>query len=513
MRPPSFFLWLAHDDKIKNMDANRFATKSLHDPRILRILSAALDAVDPYRAVKNHLPKIAGKVYGLAIGKAAIPMMTALAESIPLTGALAISKHASSASSADYRPPLPFGHDVSANTKLLPLLLSGHPIPDARSVHAGERAIEFVSSLKEDDTLVCLISGGGSALMTAPLIPLEELQALTASLLSCGATINEINTIRRHLDRVKGGGLARATKANIISLILSDVIGNPLEAIASGPTAPDSTTNEDALLILEKYLTTDSRRHGDSLLLNSVTQHLRGSKGIETLKLDDPILSRVQNIIIGDNNLAAQAALEQAQREGFDSETLTNELQGEAREVGVMLANRLRDEATKRPHPFCLIAGGETTVTLSSGVMGIEPFKREYRERANSANFLGFIRVIRRLAQFALKRSTLYKSNRGNGKGGRNQELALAAVNEMRGLKNVLLISLATDGDDGPTDAAGAVVTGESAERAESLGLSAADSLSRNDAFPFFESLGDLIRTGPSGTNVNDLVFLFGMNE
>lgn len=426
------------------MDANRFVTKSLNDPRILRIVSAALDAVDPYRAVKNHLPKIAGDVYGLAVGKAAVPMLTALAESIPLTGALAISKHASS-------PP----------SSLFPVLLSGHPIPDARSVHAGERAIEFVSSLKEDDTLVCLISGGGSALMTAPLIPLEELQMLTASLLASGAIINEINTIRRHLDRVKGGGLARATKAKIVSLILSDVIGNPLEAIASGPTAPDPTTQTDALQILKKYFATETWRHGDLNFLNSATLRLSGN----FVKTDDDIFSRVQNIIIGDNNLAAQAALEQARIEGFEAEILTNELQGEAREVGVMLANRLRDEAAERPHPFCLIAGGETTVTIN-----------------------------------------------GNGKGGRNQELALAAVNELRSVSNVMLIALATDGEDGPTDAAGAVATGESAERAERLGLSAADHLSRNDAYPFFESLGDLIRTGPSGTNVNDLVFLFGLS-
>ncbi len=300
--------------------------------------------------------------------------------------------------------------------------------------------------------------------MTAPLIPLEELQILTASLLASGATINEINTIRRHLDRVKGGGLARATKAKIVSLILSDVIGNPLEVIASGPTAPDPTTREDALLILEKYLTTESQRHGDSQLLNSVTQCLRGSKGIETLKRDDPIFSRVQNIIIGDNTLAAQTALEQAQREGFDSEILTSELQGEARDVGIMLANKLRDEISKRPRPFCLIAGGETTVTI-----------------------------------------------RGDGKGGRNQELALAAVNELRDLPNVMLIALATDGDDGPTDAAGAVTTGESARRAKRLGLSEADSLSRNDSYPFFELLGDLIRTHPTGTNVNDLIFLFAL--
>lgn len=419
---------------ITDMDANRFATKSLNDPRILRILSAALNAVDPYHAVKNHLPKMDGNIYGLAIGKAAIPMLTALADSIPLSDALAISKHASSSPSS-----------------LFPVLLSGHPIPDARSVHAGERALEFVSSLKEDDTLVCLISGGGSALMTAPLIPLDELQSLTASLLSSGATINEINTIRRHLDRVKGGGLARATKAKIVSLILSDVIGNPLEAIASGSTAPDPTTQTDALKILEKYFPSS---HSLQSLVSS----------LETLKPNDPIFSRVQNIIIGDNKLAAQAALEQAQREGFDADILTNELQGEAREVGVLLANRLHDEATKRLHPFCLIAGGETTVTI-----------------------------------------------RGDGKGGRNQELALAAVNELRDLPNVMLIALATDGDDGPTDAAGAVTTGESARRAKRLGLSEADSLSRNDSYPFFESLGDLIRTHPTGTNVNDLIFLFAL--
>lgn len=426
---------------ITEMDINRCATHSLNDARILRILSAALSAVDPYRTVKNHLPKMDGNIYGLAIGKAAVPMMTALAESIQLSGALAISKHASSASTP-----------LSADFSLIPLLLSGHPIPDARSVHAGERAIEFVSSLKEDDTLVCLISGGGSALMTAPLISLDELQTLTSSLLASGATINEINTIRRHLDRVKGGWLARATKAKIISLILSDVIGNPLEAIASGPTAPDPTTIEDARLIFEKF---SSSQPTILQFSNSL---------VETLKPNDPIFSRVQNIIIGDNKLAAVAAMEQAQREGFNSEILTNELQGEAREVGVMLATKLRDEISKRPRPFCLIAGGETTVTI-----------------------------------------------RGDGKGGRNQELALAAVNELRDLPNVMLIALATDGEDGPTDAAGAVATGESARRANRLGLSEADSLSRNDSYPFFESLGDLIRTHPTGTNVNDLIFLFAM--
>src|SRR5258706_5599103 len=223
---------------ITDMDANRFTTHSLHDARILRILSAALNAVDPAEAVQKYLPTLTGNVYGLGIGKASIPMLTALAEATSLSGALAISKHASSPS-----------------RNLFPVFLGSHPIPDSRSLEAGTRVLDFVSALSEDDTLVCLISGGGSALVTAPYagITLEDMQALTSLLLSCGARIDEINTIGRHLDRVKGGGLARATKAKVISLILSDGIGNPLEAIASGPTYPNPTTSADALNILSKF--------------------------------------------------------------------------------------------------------------------------------------------------------------------------------------------------------------------------------------------------------------------
>ena len=423
------------------MDINRFATHSLNDPHILRILSAALEAVDPAEAVRTHLPALNGHVYGLGIGKASIPMLTALEEAYPLSGALAISKHAS---------------DSSRN--LFPVLLGGHPIPDSRSVDAGERVLEFVSALREDDTLICLISGGGSALVTAPHegITLEDLQALTSLLLACGARIDELNTLRRRLDRVKGGGLLRATKAKVISLILSDVIGNPLEAIASGPTFPDPTSREDAINILKKYRI---EKH----VPNSILNFLESNSLLLDIKKLAPRLQS-QNLIIGDNKLAAQAAVKQAQHEGFFAEILTNELQGEARDAGVMLAKRLRDEISKRQRPFCLIAGGETTVTI-----------------------------------------------RGKGKGGRNQELALGAVNELRGLENVMLVALATDGDDGPTDAAGAVVTGESAQRAEQLRVDATESLSRNDAYVFFEALGDLLKTGPTGTNVNDLNFLFAI--
>ena len=385
---------------ITDVNMDRFRTHSLNDPRILRILDAALEAVDPFKAVQKYLPDIEGRVFGLGIGKAALPMMDALVERMPLSGELAVTKFASGPS-----------------RKLYTVIEGGHPIPDSRSLDAGESVLEFVSSLHEDDTLVCLISGGGSALVTAPYVPLEDMQTLTSLLLSCGARIDEINTLRRQLDRIKGGGLARATQAKIISLILSDVIGNPLEAIASGPTTPDPTTKADALKILKKYKI--EGQVPKSILEILESKHVPLETQQQALEF-----RKVENIIIADNQLAAKAAQEQAEREGFQAEILTNGLQGEAREIGVVLARKLRDALTNRPRPFCLIAGGETTVTIQ-----------------------------------------------GNGKGGRNQELALSAVGELAGLENAMLISLATDGDDGPTDAAGAVVTGESAQQAESLGV------------------------------------------
>lgn len=422
---------------ITDVDSHRFATTSLQAPRLLRILCAALDAVNPFHAVQTHLPPLERPVFGLAIGKAAVPMMDALVEKIPFAGGLVVTKFA-----------------PEQGRKLYTVIEGAHPVPDERSLEAGERVLEFVSSLEEDDTLVCLISGGGSALVTAPYVPLEDLQTLTSLLLSSGAPIDEINVLRRQLDRIKGGGLAGATKAKVISLILSDVIGNPLEAIASGPTVPDPTTREDAMMILKEYELAKQ-------VPNSILQILESKSSLLDFRQQAVGRHNVQNIIIGDNKLAALAASKQAEAEGFQAKILTNELQGEAREAGRALAHRLCMESSVRDRPFCLIAGGETTVTLT-----------------------------------------------GNGKGGRNQELALSAVNELRGLENVMLIALGTDGDDGPTDAAGAVVTGESASMAESIGLDAEDHLSRNDAYPFFEALGDLLKPGPTGTNVNDLVFL-----
>jgi hydroxypyruvate reductase len=375
---------------ITEMDMNGFATHSLNDPGMMRILSAALEAVDPYKVVQRYLPALEGRVFGLGIGKAAIPMMDALAGRTPLAGGLAVTKFRSRLSRESFA-----------------VIEGGHPVPDARSLQAGERVLEFVSPLAETDTLVCLISGGGSALVTAPYVPLEDLQTLTSLLLSSGARIDEINILRRQLDRIKGGGLARATKAKILSLILSDVIGNRLEAIASGPTVPDPTVKKDALEILKKY-------DLEQQVPDSIWLHLQDNSLVSKYQEQARGLNNVHNIVIGDNKLAAQAALEQAHQEGFHAEILTNELQGEARDVGHELAHRLRVDSSTRTRPFCLIAGGETTVTI-----------------------------------------------RGEGKGGRNQELALAAVDELSGLQDVILIALATDGDDGPTDAAGAVVTGD----------------------------------------------------
>jgi len=421
------------------MDTERFFTHSLRDPRVARILAAAMNAVDPDAAVERYLTSnplpSAGRVFALGLGKAAVPMTRALSRHTDLTRSLVITKHASLLSL-----------DVAT------VMESGHPVPDARSLAAGEAALEFVSTLHEYDLLVCLISGGGSALMTAPTVTLEDMQALTSTLLACGARVDEINTLRRHLDRVKGGGLAKATKAQVLSLILSDVVASPLEAIASGPTAPDPSTREEAIEVLYKYSFLEELPQ---------TIHDKLKKNPETPKREDSIFSRVQNIIVGDNALAAKTAMTQAQQEGFHTEYLGSDWEGEAREVGIELVQKLRVTTWSQSNQFCLIAGGETTVIIQ-----------------------------------------------GDGTGGRNQELALAAVPELAGLENTLLISLATDGEDGPTDAAGAVVSGETLQRAESLGLDVADYLSRNDAYHFFERLGDLLKIGPTGTNVNDLIFL-----
>jgi glycerate 2-kinase len=261
---------------------------------------------------------------------------------------------------------------------------------------------------------------------------------------------------------VKGGQLARrAAPAKVISLILSDVVGDSLEVIASGPTVPDGSTYAQALDILEKY---NLKHKTAKPILDILSQGCAGEIP-ETPKPGDRLFQNVQNVIVGSNCIAAQAAKEQAQAEGFNTLLLTTYLQGEARQAGMFLGSILRQiVVTGEPlaRPACVITGGETTVTLQ-----------------------------------------------GSGCGGRNQELALGAVSELRDLEDVALLSLATDGGDGPTDAAGAAATGQTMSRALAAGLSPADNLTRNDSYHFFKTLDDLFITGPTQTNVNDLQFLF----
>ncbi len=421
---------------------------------VTRILAHAIQAVEPGNAVRQWVGrqgdvlKVGEREYSLeegkrvrilAVGKAAHAMGRALVELL-----------------AEYAPQcliIP-KHHPDQPIPGLECQIGGHPVPDENSLCAGEKAIQLAQGLSEDDLLICLISGGGSALMSAPYagITLADLQQLTSSLLACGARIDEINTLRRHLDRLKGGGLARlAAPARVVSLILSDVVGSPLEAIASGPTAPDPTTLEEALNILEKYEILEKVPHGILTALENAP---------ETPKPGDVLFERIQNLIVGSNPLAAQAALRQAAAEGFHTVFLGDTWQGEARGVGVELCRVLMNFLGEGP--VCLVGGGETTVTL-----------------------------------------------RGKGRGGRNQELALAAVRGLAGIADVMLVALATDGEDGPTDAAGAVVSGDTFSVGSSLGLMPEDYLADNDAYSYFDRLGDLLKPGPSGTNVNDLYFLF----
>ena len=451
---------------------SRFMTHTLktlsRGDEVCQVLEAALQAADPAAAVSRFLSRegnqlTAGdrtydladirRVFLIGAGKAGAPMAQAAANILDdrLTGGAVIVKDG-------------YGLVEVNFPASLKIIEAGHPLPDERGAAATRKILSLLSQADERDLVVCLLSGGASALLTVPAtgITLTDLQQTISFLLRSGADIGEINTVRKHLDMIKGGGLARvAAPARVISFILSDVVGDPLDIIASGPTTPDPTTFDEALAVLHKYRLLEQ-------LPPAILLHLqRGAAGAvaETLKPGDPLLSRVQNLLVGSNGMAAQAAADAATAAGFNTRVLTTTLQGEARLIGRLLAAAARDLAGGQSvlqRPACLIAGGETTVTI-----------------------------------------------RGGGIGGRNQELALAAVEAMSGLPDTLLVALATDGGDGPTDAAGAVVSGETLARARALGLSPEEHLARNDAYRFFDGLGDLLKPGPTRTNVNDLVLLF----
>jgi glycerate 2-kinase len=445
--------------------------KSSHADVILGVQRAALAAVDPGGAVRRQVRRrgdlltIAGRTYDLAVtgriwvvggGKAAASMTAALHTVLGdrLAGGLLVTKYGH----ADSRLA------CAGDTGPVEVVEAGHPLPDEAGVAGTRRMADLLARATGCDLVLAVISGGGSALLTLPAegLSLADMQRTTDLLLRSGATIVELNTVRKHLSQIKGGGLARlAGGASVVSLILSDVVGDPLDAIASGPTVSDPTTFADAWDVLRRYDLVER-------LPSAVRQRLQA--GLDGTVADTPkpgaaIFQRVQNVIVGSNRLAAEAAVQAAQGWGLNALLLSTFVEGEAREVAHVAAALVKElVGHDRPvcRPACLVWGGETTVTV-----------------------------------------------RGRGLGGRNQELALAAALAMDGLPNVLLVALGTDGTDGPTDAAGAVATGETSARARTLGLDPVAHLENNDAYPLFDALGDLIRTGPTGTNVNDLLFIF----
>ncbi|MCJ7735619.1 MAG: glycerate kinase [Anaerolineales bacterium] len=457
---------------IKSSDI--FLTRSLREKpwgeKAARIMASALAAVDPKESVKKHLGReknilqvvdqninldLFNSVTLLAVGKAALPMALGAAEilSEKLTRGFILTKP------GDIHVPEEYQNKLK-------LFFGGHPIPNQGSVNAAAEIIHQLSGLTEHDLVIVLISGGGSTLFSAPEegITLTDLQQTNRALMRCGANIQEINTIRKHLSRVKGGQLARIIHpAKTFSLVLSDVIGDPLDMIASGPTVPDRSTFQDAVSISQKYHLRDAFPQSVNSRLES------GSLGgyTETPKPGDSIFRDQINLVIGSNHDAIQGAVTQAIQEGFQAGIIPDPLSGEARLAGVQMAKVLKQMAqdgNPLPRPACLIAGGETTVTLNIEDPGL---------------------------------------------GGRNLETALSAVRHLAGLKNAALITLATDGEDGITDAAGAVVTGETFTRANEMDLNPDVFLKEHNAYPFFESLDDLLLPGVTQTNVNDLCFLF----
>ena len=354
-------------------------------------------------------------------------------------------------------------YDHGMPLKKVRVMEAGHPIPDEAGLQATRFLLDRLQECTAEDLVLGAFSGGGSALSPAPRPPLElsEKQETTRLLLDCGATIFELNAIRKHLSVCKGGQLAKiAYPATLVSLILSDVVGDTLDAIASGPTVPDSSTFADCLQIVERYALSEK-------LPPPVLKLLRdGAQGLieETPKAGDPVFQRVQNLIVGNNRSALLAAAQKAEQLGYHTLILSSFIQGEAREIAHAFA-AVGKEIVASGHPVsppaCILAGGETTVTI-----------------------------------------------RGGGKGGRNQELALAAALAIEGWPQIAILSAGTDGSDGPTDAAGAFADGDTCRRALQKGINPQAYLLNNDSYNFFKELEDLLITGPTRTNVMDVICL-----
>ena len=440
---------------------------------IVAVLEAALAAVDPYQATRAYLTRQgdtlnAGahrydlthfrRILVIGAGKAGAPMAQAV-ESVlgdRISAGLVVVKT---------------GH--GAPTDSVQIVEASHPRPDAAGVEAGQRILALAEDAGADDLVITLLSGGGSALLVAPSegISLADMQTMTDALLASGATIHEINCLRKHCDRLKGGQLARAVApATLLTLALSDVVGSPLDVIASGPTVADASTWDDAWTIVRRYGLGDK-------LPPSILQRLeagRAGRLPDTPKRDDPIFARSRTVLVADNRVAAQAAAARAAELGYHPLLLTTYLEGEAAQVAkvvVALGREVQAHAAPVAPPACLILGGETTVTLQQS----------------------------------------------EGKGGRNQELALAAAlaldrddaSDDTSGDAITVVSLATDGSDGPTDSAGGIADGGTLRRGRAQGLDAEDHLRRHDAYPYLLATNDLLRTGPTQTNVNDLVLVF----
>ncbi len=437
--------------------------------RALDIFSAAVESVHPCQLIEEALTLrgtileargVSGRTVEIDLnglerivlagfGKAVAPMAAAVEELLDdrLEGGIVAVKH---------------GHVCPLEK--VDLIEAGHPVPDEGSVEAAQRILSLLESLGEKDLALVLITGGGSAVLDAypEPITLAEARETFSILLASGAPIQDVNAVRKHISLVKGGRLAHAAcPARVLTLVLSDVIGDPLSVIASGPTVSDPTTYADALAVLDRF---GVRPQVPAGVLARLEAGQRGEVP-ETAKEDDEACRLTETIIIGNLERAVSAAAERARRHGFEPRILTTAQEGEAAEVGrelarLALATR-RGEGPVSP-PCCLIAGGETTVTISGEV----------------------------------------------GRGGRNQELALAAAAELTGTPGVAVLSAGTDGTDGPTDAAGGVVDGWTWPRAEAAGFPPAEHLVGHDAYPLLEATGNLIRTGPTMTNVMDLILL-----
>jgi hydroxypyruvate reductase len=425
------------------------------------IIDAALSAVDPAQALKSALTRqgdtlrLGGEIIDLAgfdrviavgAGKAGAPMAQALEDVLGdrLTAGRVVVKD---------------GH--AAPTRVVEIYEASHPVPDQRGVAAGARLAELLAGADARTLVFCLLSGGGSALMVAPAagVSLADKQATTSLLLACGADIAEINAVRKHLSTLKGGGLARlAAPAKVVSLIVSDVVGERLDVIASGPTVADHSTWEEVGEIFERYglwekLPAPVRERARAGLAGSVP---------DTPKTGNPLLAGVRNLVIAGNRQALAAMALEARALGYAPLILSSTIEGETREVArvhAALAREVKASGHPLPAPCCLISGGETTVTMGEA----------------------------------------------HGKGGRNQEFALAAALDLQGLEGVLLASAGSDGTDGPTDAAGAWADGATVARAAAKGMKTRDFLARHDAYAFFAPLEDLIVTGPTRTNVMDV--------